>query len=79
MDQFPNPLVGSISGSLIALAIWIGCTVSYGFLGFALGWMPAAIVGSICGTLIMLFWPFLLLILGLVVAAVTYMIVVQGR
>lgn len=72
MDHDPKPLVGIITGGLVALAIWIGCTVGYGFLGFALGWMPAAIVGAIVGFLVMLFWPFFLLFLSVLVAVMVY-------
>jgi hypothetical protein len=49
----------AITGLLVFFGIWIGCAVEYGFLGFALGWMPAAIIGWICGML----WPLLLLVI----------------
>lgn len=51
-----------ITWVLTFLLVWIGCSVGYGFLGFALGWMPAAIVGLIAAYL----WP-LILVLGYVV------------
>lgn len=49
----------TVTGVLIFLAVWIGCSVAYGFLGFALGWMPALILAAIIG----LFWPLLLVLL----------------
>lgn len=29
---------------MMFLAIWIGSTLYFGFLGFALGWLPALVV-----------------------------------
>lgn len=45
------------------LIVWIGCALEYGFLGFALAWMPAVIVAYIAAFL----WP--LILLGVVVVA----------
>jgi len=45
-----------ITWVLIFIAVWIGCALEYGFLGFALAWMPAAIVASVVAFL----WPLLL-------------------
>jgi len=47
---------------LIFLAVWIGCSLGYGFLGFALGWMPAAIIASVVAFL----WPLILLVIVVV-------------
>ncbi len=45
-----------ITWALIFLGVWIGCAMEYGFLGFALAWMPAAIIATIAAFL----WPLLL-------------------
>ena len=59
-------LCAIITGAITFVGIWAYCTWAYGFLGFALGWMPALILGSIIGML----WPLvvLLLILAAVIA-----------
>jgi hypothetical protein len=41
--------IGWGSGILTFLGIWIGCTITYGFLAFAFAWIPAAIIGSVVG------------------------------
>ena len=53
-----------ITWVLMFLVVWIGCTLQYGFLGFALAWMPAIIVATALAFL----WP--LLLLGVVIIAV---------
>ena len=45
-----------ISWVLIFFAVWIGCALEFGFMGFALAWMPAAIVATIAAFL----WPLIL-------------------
>ena len=47
---------GWIAGVLTFLMVWIGCSLGYGFLGFALGWMPAYIVAQIVAAI----WPLIL-------------------
>jgi hypothetical protein len=47
---------GWITWWITFLIVWIGCSMDYGFLGFALGWIPAAIVAYIAAYL----WPILL-------------------
>jgi hypothetical protein len=47
-----------ITWVLTFLIVWIGCSVDYDFLGFALGWMPAIIVGLIAAYL----WPLILVV-----------------
>lgn len=53
-----------ITGAIVFFGTWIVCSLTYGFLGFALGWMPAIILAGIVGML----WPLAVLLL-LVVAA----------
>lgn len=75
MDAEPNQPLGLISGALVALLVWVICSQQYGFLGFALGWMPAVIVGGIAGVVIMLFWRFivgLIFLLAVGLAALIY-------
>lgn len=38
-----------ITGALAFFGIWWYCGAVYGFIGFALGWMPAAILAFIGG------------------------------
>ena len=52
-----------ITWVLIFLVVWIGCALEFGFLGFALAWMPAAIVATVAAFV----WP--LLLIGLVFVA----------
>ena len=47
---------GWIAGVIAFLIVWIGCSVTYGFLGFALGWIPAYIIANIVAAI----WPLLL-------------------
>lgn len=52
--------IGSgITWAIVSLGTWVYCSLTYGFLGFALGWIPALIVGAICAAL----WPLLVLLL----------------
>jgi hypothetical protein len=46
-----------ITWVLVFLAVWIGCSLQYGFMGFALAWMPAAIIATVIAFL----WPLILL------------------
>jgi hypothetical protein len=55
---------GWITWIVTFLIVWIGCSVGYGFFGFALGWMPAIIVAYIAAYL----WP--LILLGVVVVVI---------
>ena len=48
-----------ITGMVTFFGIWIYCSLVYGFLGFALGWIPATIVSGIIAFL----WPLVLLLL----------------
>ena len=48
-----------ITGAIVFVAIWGYCAAAYGFLGFALGWMPAVIIAIILAFL----WPLIVLIL----------------
>lgn len=48
---------GWVAGVITFLIVWIGCSLAYGFLGFALGWMPAYIVANIVAVI----WPALLI------------------
>ena len=45
-----------ITWVIVFLCVWIGCALEYGFLGFALAWMPAIIVAYIAA----LIWPLIL-------------------
>jgi hypothetical protein len=49
---------GWITGAITFLTVWIGCAIGYGFLGFALGWMSAAIIAYIAALL----WPLILFV-----------------
>ena len=50
-----------ITGIIVFLVVWIYAISEWGFLvGVALGWLPAAIVGSIAGLL----WPVVALIIA---------------
>lgn len=42
------------------LIAWIYCMASYGFLGFALGWIPAGFAALIIGAL----WPLWVVLAG---------------
>ncbi len=67
--------IGGISGILTFFGIWIGCTMAYGFLAFALAWIPAAIIGAIVGFLMLLFGRAILSIgSALLIAIVAYAI-----
>lgn len=52
-----------ITGAVSFVGIWWYCAAEYGFLGFALGWMPAAVLAAIIGLL----WPLLVLAIACVV------------
>lgn len=61
--------VGAFITGLIAFVwIWIYCSLTYGFLGFALGWMPAMILGWVLGLL----WPLVALLLIIAVLVIIY-------
>ncbi len=34
-------------GVIVFLAVWIGCAIAWGALGFMLGWMPALVLAYI--------------------------------
>jgi hypothetical protein len=53
-----------ITWVLTFLIVWICCSLGYGFLGFALGWMPACIVAYIVAAI----WP--LILFGVVVIVI---------
>src|SRR5256884_7093924 len=38
-----------ITAAATFVGVWGFCTLTYGFLGFALGWMPAAVLAVIFG------------------------------
>lgn len=58
-----------ITGLITFFVIWVYCSVTYGFLGFALGWLPAMIVAGIVGLL----WGLLVLLLVIAVAVIVLM------
>jgi hypothetical protein len=64
--------IGWISGILTFLAIWIGCTLAYGFLAFALAWIPAAIIGVIVGFIMLLFGRFILSVAVILIVVVAF-------
>lgn len=57
MDDWYD-IVAWVVGAILFFGIWIYCSMTYGFLGFALGWMPAAIISGIAALL----WPLLVLV-----------------
>src|SRR2546430_1429558 len=52
------------------VGVWGFCTLTYGFLGFALGWMPAAVLAVIFG----MFWPLVVLLLMVAAAVILFFI-----
>ena len=57
---------------IVFFAVWIGCTIAFGPLGFMLGWMPALILAFI--------WPLVaalgvvaVVILAILIAIVLYL------
>ena len=38
---------GEFASGIVILGIWVGCAIGYGFLGFALGWLPAVFIGLV--------------------------------
>lgn len=59
---------GSGCGDVIVFfAVWIGCTIAFGPLGFMLGWIPALILAVI--------WP-LVAALGVVVIGLVILIAI---
>lgn len=58
--------IGWACGVLTFLGIWVGCTMAYGFLAFALGWIPAAIIGAIVGLIMAMFGRTILVVVGAV-------------
>jgi hypothetical protein len=58
-----------IVGGLVFITTWAICTLNFGFLGFALGWMPAAILGAISGAI----WRVVVFLLCLGIAGIAYL------
>ena len=52
MSEFYRALA-YIFGFIAFLFAWFMCSVSYGFMGFFLGWIPSLLAGAIVGAL----WP----------------------
>ena len=48
-----------ITGMVTFFGIWIYCSLAFGFLGFAIGWLPAWIVAGIAAVI----WPLIALLL----------------
>ena len=48
-ESFPAALTASV----VLLLTWAGLAIAYGWPGFLLGWLPAALVGSLAGWI----WP----------------------
>jgi hypothetical protein len=51
-----------ITWVLTFLIVWVGCSLEYGFLGFALAWMPAVIIAYIAAFL----WPLIAVLIFVV-------------
>ena len=63
--------IGTIVGFIAFCVIWLVCSLNYGFLGFALGWMPAMILAPVIGVL----WPLLGTLLAFAVLAVLLLVI----
>ena len=51
-------LCAAVTGPATLLAVWIYCTVTYGFLlGFGLGWIPAIILALLVAVATIYLWP----------------------
>lgn len=61
-----------ITGVIVFVAIWGYCAAAYGFLGFALGWMPAMLLAGIIGAI----WPLIAMLIGI---AVLVLVVMMNR
>jgi len=59
-----------ITAAATFVGVWGFCTLTYGFLGFALGWMPAAVLAVIFG----MFWPLVVLLLMVAAAVILFSI-----
>lgn len=62
-----------VTGGITFFAIWIYCSLAFGFLGFALGWLPALIVAGIAGAI----WPLIAIVIGLGVLAIVLLLFKQ--
>jgi len=72
-SEVVNTRVAMISGVITALAAWVYCAATYGFLfGFGLGWLPSAILGGIVGFVMLFAWRVVLGILGLLVILIVW-------
>ena len=49
-----NALLAATVVVVMFLGIWAYCTIHYGFLGFCLGWIPAAVLAPLIGGAIFL-------------------------
>ncbi len=68
-----DPITGRrywITAAATFVGVWGFCTLTYGFLGFALGWMPAAVLAVIFG----MFWPLVVLLLMVAAAVILFFI-----
>ena len=52
-------IIGRIFGLIAFLGAWLACSVSYGFIGFAAGWIPSIVLAGIAAAI----WPVLLICL----------------
>ena len=61
-------IVGCLVGGVTFLGCWAYAIATYGwFLGLAFGWIPAAIIAYIVGSIAGLLWPLVLLaVFGLI-------------
>jgi len=59
-----------ITAAATFVGVWGFCILTYGFSGFALGWMPAAVLAVIFG----MFWPLVVLLLMVAAAVILFSI-----
>lgn len=64
--------IGSLSAIATFFLVWIGVSVSYGFLGFALGWLPALIVAALVGLFMAFAWKLVAFLIAVLIAVIVY-------
>lgn len=64
--------IGSLSAIATFFLVWIGVSLSYGFLGFALGWLPAIIVAALVGIFMTFAWKVVAFLIAALIAVIVY-------
>jgi hypothetical protein len=61
-------ICAALTGPATFLALWIYCAVTYGLLGFGLGWIPAFILALLVAVATIFLWPVAAIVLLYVIS-----------